>query len=86
MLVTRVMEGGSAHNSGEIFPGDVIYSIDDVSCLGWEMSRVCTVRKKCAVVASGGVQSWPNHLLHMLQPWIGVSTLEITCSIHGVGS
>ena len=45
MLVTRVMEGGSAHNSGEIFPGDVIYSIDDVSCLGWEMSRVCTVRK-----------------------------------------
>lgn len=40
-----MMEGGSAHKSGEIFPGDVIYSIDDVSILGWEMSRVCTVWK-----------------------------------------
>ena len=40
MVITRVLEGGSAHWSGQILPGDVIYSIDDVSTLGWQMSQV----------------------------------------------
>ena len=46
MIVTRLLEGGSALKSGQILQGDIIYSIDDVSTSGWSMLKVWAMCKR----------------------------------------
>jgi hypothetical protein len=38
MIITRLLEGGSAHKSGQIQAGDVITSIDGIIIAGWELN------------------------------------------------
>jgi hypothetical protein len=40
MIITRLLEGGSAHKSGQIQAGDVITSIDGIIIAGWELNKV----------------------------------------------
>ena len=49
MVVTRLMEGGTAQLSKQIFPGDIIVSIDGIATHGWDLAKVIFTSKMCDV-------------------------------------
>ena len=61
MIVTRLLEGGSALKSGQILQGDIIYSIDDVSTSGWSMLKVWAMCKR--FLEATMQQAWPHFCL-----------------------
>ena len=46
MVVTRILDGGSADKSKQIFPGDIIQSVDGVVTLGWSLAKVPLVSRR----------------------------------------
>jgi len=40
MVVTCILEGGTAHKTQQILPGDVITSIDGLVTMGWDLPKV----------------------------------------------
>ena len=40
MVVTRILEGGTAHRTQQLLAGDVIVSIDGLITRGWDLPKV----------------------------------------------
>ena len=40
MVVTRILEGGTAHKTRQLLTGDVIVSIDGIVTRGWDLPKV----------------------------------------------
>ena len=38
--MTRILDGGAADKSKQIFPGDIIQSVDGVVTHGWSLAKV----------------------------------------------
>ena len=44
--MTRILDGGSTDKSKQIFPGDIIQSVDGVVTLGWSLAKVPLVSRR----------------------------------------